>query len=281
MIINRLIAELVKKAAGRGANAKLAKKISEKVTQAFVQGKNIKFKPHESSYIYRIARKINKAEQIPGKPHIGIRREFYPNAHTGEAGTVLFGGNKKVPMIDVDWADSASHYAFQSAGHNFKSKSDFMKWFHLYLKQPKNADKAFRLYDTNAGVRLFDMAKRETPFKYQLSTRTGMDFGQDTAYSLRTMFDYNLNKGMLKNPSRLVDARIGPIKNRFDYRLSKKPGRDEPFIAKFDDVYGYGNIVKKNAQETMKYHDELIQAIEQASSPEEFRYLGGLFDLLY
>ena len=281
MIIHRLIAELVKRAASGGANAKLAKQVSDKVSKAFIQGKNIKFQPHESSYIYRVANKINKSVQVPGKPHIGIRREFYPNQHTKEAGTVLFGGNKKVPMIDVDYANSASHYAFQSAGHNFKNKSDFMKWFELYLKQPKNADKAFRLYDTNAGVRLFDMAKRETPLKYQLITRGGKDFGQDAAYSTRTLIDYNLNKGMLKNPSRLVDARIGPIKNRFDYRLSKKPGREEPFIAKFDDTYGSGNVIKKNVSETMHYHDDLIKAIEGASSPEDFKNLGGLFDLLY
>ena len=95
-----------------------------------------------------------------------------------------------------------------------------------------------------------------------------------------SLFDYNFNKGMLRNPSRLLGARIG-VKNRFDYRLSKKPGRQEPHIAKFDDTYGSGNIIKANMDETIAFHDDLIKKIESAHTPADFENLGGLFDLLY
>ena len=255
-------------AARKGANQKLAKK----VVKAFNSNKPITFSKGERKEIFRVARLVNKKAQVPGYPHIGIRRELYPNPYTGQAGSIYFGGNKRVPMMDVDFpataGQKASHMAMQMP-HDFKGKSDYMKHLEKFLKKTGNEDKAFRVYDTNAGLRLFDVSKRQSPLMYNIGgTPTALK--TDPMYAAKSVLDMNLN------------PRFGPLrmnfKNRFDYRLSPKPGRNEPFVARFDDTYGSGTPLSKSVDEITMFHDDLISQIMTKKGKDI--ELGGLFDLV-
>ena len=172
--------------------------------------------------------------------------------------------------MDVDFPEAAgktaSHMASQMP-HNFKNKSDYMKFLNNYLKKPENKNKSFRLYDTAAGLRLFDVSKRQSPLMYNLGG-TPSALKTDPMYAGKSVFDINLN------------PRFGPLKakfkNRFDYRLSKKPGREESFVAKLDDTYGYGQPISKSVDEISLYHDKIIQAITRAHDTKTKIQLPGI-----
>tara|TARA_R110002020_G_scaffold228193_1_gene438857 strand:- start:170 stop:991 length:822 start_codon:yes stop_codon:yes gene_type:complete len=254
MLNNLIKIYFLKAAAKKGAEQALAKK----VVKAFSSNRLISFTSPERQAINNIASKINKSINVPGKPHIALRKEIYPNTYTSKAGSIYFGGNKRIPMMDVDFpagvGKTASHMASQMP-HNFKNKSDYMKFLNTFLKNPKNKNKAFRLYDTNAGLRLFDVSKRQSPLLYNLSG-VPTKLRTDPLYAGKSVFDINLNR------------KFGPLraklKNRFDYRLSPKPGRKEPFIARLDDTYGYGKPIAKSVDELSLYHDDIIKAITRA-----------------
>ena len=245
------------------------KNIEKKVIESFGTTKNIKFTPEETMDIYKTANKINQSITVPGTKGINLRREFYPNVYTGEAGVTYFGGSKKVPMLDIDLPEPkggiASHASDQMP-HNFKTHQDVYDHLDKMFDTPYMADASFRAYNTKAGVRLFDVNNRMSPLQYLMLTRYTNLLKSDPRYVGKSVVNFNPKQLSLD------------FKNRFDYRLSPKPGRVEPTIADYVGTLGPGQPNPKSVAEITRYHDDAIQALQEY--PEARYSLGGLLRLL-
>ena len=219
--------------------------------------------------IYKTANKINQSITVPGTKGINLRREFYPNVYTGEAGVTYFGGSKKVPMLDIDLPEPkggiASHASDQMP-HNFKTHQDVYDHLDKMFDTPYMADASFRAYNTKAGVRLFDVNNRMSPLQYLMLTRYTNLLKSDPRYVGKSVVNFNPKQLSLD------------FKNRFDYRLSPKPGRVEPTIADYVGTLGPGQPNPKSVAEITRYHDDAIQALQEY--PEARYSLGGLLRLL-
>jgi len=230
--------------------------LSKKTIQSLTTGTPFKFTAAETSTLRKLSKEYQKKVHIQsgkgGPKNIEFRRELGPNQYTNTAQPMLYMGNKRVPMLDIDLPIGVNSHLGIQMRHGFKNKSDFMKFFEGHLKNDPNA--AYRLYDTPGGIRLWDMANRSTPLRY---SRTSARMHSDPLYIGKSIQE-----------------------NKYWSRLSPKPGRKDDFVAKFDDLYGDGTVLPKNLGETKKFHDAIIDKINDAGSPQEVARLGGLFDLL-
>jgi hypothetical protein len=243
--------------------------VKRKVIDSFGTTENIMFDPSEVVDIYKTANKINQSITVPGTRGINLRREFYPNVYTGEAGVTYFGGNKKVPMLDIDLPEPkgglASHAADQMP-HNFQTHQDVYDHLDKMFDTPYMADASFRAYNTKAGVRLFDVGNRMTPLQYLMLTRYTNLLKSDPRYVGKSVVNFNPKQLSLN------------FKNRFDYRLSPKPGRVEPTIADYVGTLGPGRPNPKSVSEVTQYHDDAIQVLQEF--PEARYSLSGLLGYL-
>ena len=123
-----------------------------------------------------------------------------------------------------------------------------------YTKNNKKAK--FRVYDTSAGMRIFDISRRTTPNRNTFATDKAL--GGDYRY-----------RGMVHGQ-----------KGAFDARLMPKPGRPDDVVATYLVYFGTGPVNPKNLQEVKKYHDDLIRLILQTEKETGYTGMSGLFSRL-
>ena len=185
-----------------------------------------------------------------------LRQELMINPWDEGVARGYYLGLKNTPMIDIDLPIGSLAHNPQQMLHGFRNKSDFMKHFERFLISDKGKSHKFRLYDTPGGVRLWDMSKRMEPQDY-LSTGVSKHLGQDRFYTSNLLSTGN-----------------------YSARLSPKPGRVDDFVARFDDVYGYGPTNLDNQFEVLAHHDDMINFILDKLARGDHSGLGGLFQFL-
>jgi hypothetical protein len=188
---------------------------------------------------------------------VSLRREPFLNIPTQRTARGYFSSNKSMPMVDIDFPGGA-HLAPQVVHANRKEALRAVKDF---LKTRVGKKHRFEVYDTPAGMRLFDVSTRTSPERYDWLAKV---LGSDKYY-------------------RWASKRKGT----FDARLSPKPGRvkgpeypEGDFVARRLTSIGKGTPLKYSQNELKWFHDNIIRQTLANSNPERTRIsMGGLFDL--
>jgi len=187
--------------------------------------------------------------------NVVLRKGVYFNKGYKTASPSYWAGFKKTPMVDIDFDAPLSHAAHQVVFHGPRkqARERAIKNIINYTKNNKKAK--FRLYDTNAGLRVFDLSRRSKVSNKTL--RRDVDLGGDRLY------------------------REGTERDKIFYsRLMPKPGRPGDVVAERIGDIGTGVANPKNLQEIQKYHDDLIKILLQISKEQGHTNLGGLFSRL-
>jgi len=209
--------------------------------------------------------KLSK-EAKPFQPGVLLRKEMFYQPKLGDKGggslsRGYFSSSKNVPMVDVDLPDPLSHAATQIV---FKNKKDWATNFFDIMNRTKGGRKsAWKLYDTPAGIRMFDISKAHRGTKPYVYEGFSRDLGGDPSY-----------------------IRYSKLRDRFDARLFPKPGRKGDFVAKpLNQMREKKVFIGKDAEvdprswkEVRTVHDQLIDIITRNSKEQKRISLGGLFD---
>ena len=245
-----------------------------KITKA---NPNISFKPKSPTRVFSTHHHSKKKdadifwdklrmaelEQIK-KPtkDITMRKGVMYNKKKKVSSPMYFTGFKKTPMVDIDWEDPFSHAIQQVVfrGPKKQARKDAIKNLLDYVKADKSS--RFRLYDTPAGMRIFNLSHRTSPNKMTYAIDKAL--GGDKWYRQGTM-----------------------KQNIFHTRVSPKPGRtpetgypEGDYIAKLIGDVGTGPINPKNLQEVKRYHDDIIRVILNQTEYYGYPTSGGLFSLM-
>jgi hypothetical protein len=233
-------------------------KLSRKFLSAIVDGKP--FTPSTKEFnildklgVSRLFYKINNTATISPtreiSPGIQLREELIWNRKAGKHGSIgkfFVHDTKKVPIVDIDFPDKlGSHDASQII---FPNKREALKNLKSFMERDRfGRESAFKVYDTPAGMRLFDVTKsrRGTP---------SLEYGG-------VMQQLGADDHFI-NWSRARGA--------YSARISPKPGRPGDFISKpaFPNHQMGGtvlagpdagrNISQRSIQEIQRYHDSFI-----------------------
>tara|TARA_Y100000310_G_C20545482_1_gene745359 strand:+ start:278 stop:1099 length:822 start_codon:yes stop_codon:yes gene_type:complete len=233
---------------GKDLSAGLAKKLA----RSLATGEQVAFTKAEYAQVRRFARNKSRVKNIEGAD-INLRTDYYPNLSTGKAGPMHMIDYKKTPIIDLDLPDSlGSHVGAQIRYQNY---TDAMKGIDKYLKTPAGQASSFDIYGTNAGLRLFDTARRMSPLQYANTSRL---VGSDQYF-----IGHSLMRG------------------KFGARVSPKPGRTESVVANpLERGYGEGTPLAKNIRE-IRVHDKLISTIQETKTPSDIEELTSLLEMAY
>ena len=198
--------------------------------------------------------KLKEMEQVkfPAK-NITMRKGIMYNKKKDVAGPVYFTGMKKTPMVDIDLHDPLSHAAQQVVFKGGSGRKDALMNLLDYVKADRNA--RFRVYDTPAGIRVFNLAQRTGPSPVTHAIDKAL--GGDKFY-----------RNMARN------------QEIFHSRLSPKPGRQGDFVARLLGDIGSGTPNPKNLAEVTQYHDNLIRHIISQTEKHGYPTSGGLFSLM-
>lgn len=194
--------------------------------------------------------------------NITVRKGVMYNKKIDRANPIYFTGMKKTPMVDIDWEDPFSHNIRQVTfrGPKKQARKDALHNLLDYVRTDKASK--FRVYDTPAGMRIFNLSKRTRPNKATQAIDKAL--GGDQDYRNMAMWQ-----------------------QIFHSRLSPKPGRTPAtgypqgdFVARLLGDIGTGPIHPKNLHEVKRYHDGLIQVILNQTEKYGYPTSGGLFDLI-
>ena len=197
------------------------------------------------------------AEQIKQPTaNVALRKGIFYNPAYDKASPSYWARCKKTPMIDIDFEDVKSHVPEQVVfkGPREQARRAAINNMVEYTKNNKKAK--FRVYDTSAGMRIFDISRRTTPNRNTFATDKAL--GGDYRY-----------RGMVHGQ-----------KGAFDARLMPKPGRPDDVVATYLGDFGTGPVNPKNLQEVKKYHDDLIRLILQTEKETGYTGMSGLFSRL-
>ena len=205
-------------------------------------------------------------------PDVALRRGAYWMPNTDKATQSYFASFRQTPMIDVDLPKTFIKDGKKMVSHVdsqivHKTKEDALRALREYAKSRAGKDDLFKVYDTPAGLRYFNLGRRSVPNKttFNIDEAVGGD-----------VFYRKMAHGRLPQFGRGQGLR----KSRFDARLFPKPGREGDFVAKPLGYIGVGQPNPQNYQEILTFHDNLIKAIMKQRQKTGQTSMGGLFDLL-
>jgi hypothetical protein len=216
---------------------------------------------HAKVFWDTVRRKEMEQIKYPTK-NITVRKGIMYNKKTEKANPIYFTGMKKTPMVDIDWEDPFSHHISQVVfkGPKQKARKEALNNLLDYVKADKGSK--FRVYDTPAGMRIFNLSRRTRPDKVTHAIDKAL--GGDIRYR-----DMARGQGV------------------FHSRLSPKPGRTPEtgypqgdFVARLLGDVGSGPIHPQNLLEVRKYHDDLIRVILNQTEKYGYPTSGGLFNLM-
>tara|TARA_R100001163_G_C5061624_1_gene198556 strand:+ start:577 stop:1554 length:978 start_codon:yes stop_codon:yes gene_type:complete len=197
------------------------------------------------------------AEQIKQPTaNVALRKGIFYNPAYDKASPSYWARFKKTPMIDIDFEDVKSHVPEQVVFKGPKEQARRMAINNMVEYTKNNKKAKFRVYDTSAGMRIFDISRRTTPNRNTFATDKAL--GGDYKY-----------RGMVHGQ-----------KGAFDARLMPKPGRPNDVVATYLGDFGTGPVNPKNLQEVKKYHDDLIRLILQTRRETGDTGMSGLFSRL-
>ena len=230
--------------------AKFSQSLASKLSRSLVSGKQVQFTKAEVKQVRAFAKDKSRSKQIT--PNVDVRTDYYPNVYTGKAGALHMVDYKKLPMVDLDLPASASHMASQV---RYKSYESAMRGVDKYLKSGRGKESVFDIYSTPAGLRMFDLGRRQSPLSY---ATTADKIGSDPLYQA-----FSLQRG------------------KFGARVSPKPGRAGDFVARpIHRAYGEGKIITDNFRE-LKIHDNLIDKIQKTETVSDVEALSGLLEMTF
>ena len=197
------------------------------------------------------------AEQIKQPTaNVALRKGIFYNPAYNKASPSYWARFKKTPMIDIDFEDVKSHVPEQVVFKGPREQARRAAINNMIEYTKNNKKSKFRVYDTKAGMRIFDISRRTTPNRNTFATDKAL--GGDYKY-----------RGMVHGQ-----------KGAFDARLMPKPGRPDDVVATYLGDFGTGPVNPKNLQEIKKYHDDLIRLILQTEKETGYTGMSGLFSRL-
>ena len=185
-----------------------------------------------------------------------LRKGIFHMDATAQSSPSYWAKLGKVPIIDIDFDDGLSHAKSQiSFGGGSIRDQKTRALNHLWRLYKNSPHEKFRVDRTHAGLRIFNLARRQRPDKHTRAIDKAL--GGDKYYRRGTIRD----KG-------------------FNTRLFVKPGRDEKQVAETIDMIGKGVTNPKNIRDIKRYHDDLIRLIAQATKEKGYANMNGLFQFL-
>lgn len=242
--------------------------LAKKLEAAIKTGKVANLTKKESDIFSVVRHDLMKtsSEFRPMSADVALRRELFYNPTGGQLGGGSFGrgyfsAHKKVPMVDID-LPGPSHSGMQVM---FETKKDAMQNFLDFMKTKFGKKTAWKLYDTPAGIRMFDISKKSRGARPRFYEGVSQELGSDPYY-----IAFSRSKGT------------------YDSRLMPKPGRKGDFVARPINRIGQKKVFKgedatidpMSWKEVRSAHDMLIQQILRNKRREGNVNLGGLFDML-
>jgi hypothetical protein len=227
-------------------------KLANKLIKSVKSGKTIQLTNKELKSFEVVKRDFMAGlkESSPGmRKGTSLRREYFHSPRSGEgghAGRAYFSRTENTPMVDIDLPDFLSH----GGAYNFKTKKDALKNLKEFMKTRLGSRTAWKMYDTPAGIRMFDVSKGSRGAKPDIFGDVGHALGGDKVY-----------------------IRASKGKKAYDMRIMPKPGRKGDFIAKkMTDIRTKGakpgyvigrraDVDPKSLREINEIHDILIRLI--------------------
>jgi|TARA_R100000808_G_C2132401_1_gene141347 hypothetical protein len=194
-----------------------------------------------------------------GVEDMKLRRELFYNPRESALSPGYFTSSRRTPMVDID-LPSASHQASQVMVQNPK---EFMQLARDYMKTKAGKKSALKLYETPAGIRVFDISKAHRGTKPYTYEGVANELGGDPFY-------INFSK----------------IKGTYDARVFPKPGRSGDFVARPMGSSAPNKVwmgpdaeISRRGWNEMLVHDALIRAIMHNTTKNKKISVGGLLDL--
>jgi hypothetical protein len=244
-------------------------RFANKIASSIKTGKVLDMTPKERSVFNVVKMDLLKStkEQKLIQPGVMLRRELSFNPYGGvkKGGAIsrgYYSGSKNVPMIDIDLPDPRSHMGGQIM---FKTKKEAMQNFSDFMKTKFGKKTAWKLYDTPAGIRMFDISKKSRKAAPSFYEGVSQELGGDPFY-----IKYSRGRGT------------------YDARLFPKPGRTGDYVARplipnepRKIILGPdATVSRKSWDEVRNVHDKYIENILNQRKRTGKISLGGLFDLI-